>query len=184
MVLSGTDLQVLRQAAEDADRDLPGVRLHPRPRGGLGAVTRSLIVEADGGSRGNPGVAAGGAVVIDAQTGELLCEVGTYVGVASNNVAEYRGMIAGLEAAFERDAAASVVVRLDSKLVVEQMSGRWKIKHPAMRALADRALSLIAGRDVTFQWVPRLENTRADALANESMDLGESFRRDLDGHQG
>ena len=72
---------------------------------------------------------------------------------------------------------------MDSKLVVEQMSGRWKIKHPDMQVLAERAQALIAGRDVTFQWVPRLDNKRADAAANEAMDRGESFRRDLDsGH--
>ncbi len=143
-------------------------------------MTLRLVVEADGGSRGNPGIAAGGAVVIDAQSGAVLSEVGIYVGVASNNVAEYSGMIAGLEAAFERDAEASVLVRLDSKLVVEQMSGRWKIKHPDMQVLARRAQTLIAGRDVAFQWVPRLDNARADAAANEAMDRGESFRRDLD----
>jgi ribonuclease HI len=144
-------------------------------------VTRQLIVEADGGSRGNPGVAAGGAVVLDAASGAVLSEVGVYVGVASNNVAEYRGMLAGLEAALERDPAASVHVRLDSKLVVEQMTGRWKIKHPDMQVLAGRARSLIQGRDVSFEWVPRLENRRADAAANESMDRRESFRRDIDG---
>ncbi len=144
-------------------------------------MTRRLLVEADGGSRGNPGIAAGGAVVVDAETGMLLCELGVYMGIASNNVAEYSGMIAGLEAAFERDAEASVVVRLDSKLVVEQMSGRWKIKHPDMQVLARKAQGLIAGRDVTFEWVPRLSNKRADAAANESMDLRESFRRDFDG---
>lgn len=144
-------------------------------------MTRRLLVEADGGSRGNPGIAAGGAVVVDRDTDELLCEVGVYMGIASNNVAEYSGMIAGLEAAFDRDAAASVLVRLDSKLVVEQMSGRWKVKHPDMQVLARKAQALIAGRDVTFEWVPRLSNKRADAAANESMDLRESFRRDLDG---
>jgi probable phosphoglycerate mutase len=141
---------------------------------------RRLVVEADGGSRGNPGIAAGGAVVIDPSTGAVLTEVGVYVGIASNNVAEYNGMIAGLEAAFERDAEASVAVRLDSKLVVEQMSGRWKVKHPGMQVLARRAQALIAGRDVSFEWVPRLDNARADAAANEAMDLRESFRRDLD----
>jgi len=143
-------------------------------------VTRRLIVEADGGSRGNPGVAAGGAVVIDAASGAVLSEVGVYVGVASNNVAEYHGLLAGLEAALERDPAASVHVRLDSKLVVEQMTGRWKIKHPDMRVLAGRAMALLEGRDVSFEWVPRRENARADAAANESMDRRESFRRDLD----
>jgi ribonuclease HI len=141
---------------------------------------RRLVVEADGGSRGNPGIAAGGAVVIDPSTGAVLTEVGVYVGIASNNVAEYNGMIAGLEAAFERDAEASVAVRLDSKLVVEQMSGRWKVKHPGMQVLARRAQALIAGRDVSFEWIPRLDNARADAAANEAMDLRESFRRDLD----
>lgn len=144
-------------------------------------MTRRLVVEADGGSRGNPGIAAGGAVVRDEESGAVLSEVGVFVGVASNNVAEYSGLIVGLESALERDPAASVHVRMDSKLVVEQMTGRWRIKHPDMRALADRAQSLIAGRDVSFEWVPRLSNNRADAAANESMDRQESFRRDLDG---
>lgn len=138
-----------------------------------------FVVEADGGSRGNPGVAGGGAVVIDPASGSVLTEVGVYVGIATNNVAEYSGLIAGLAAAFERDAAASIAVRMDSKLVVEQMSGRWKVKHPDMQVLARRAQALIADRDVTFEWVPRLDNARADAAANEAMDRRESFRRDL-----
>ena len=112
-------------------------------------MTRRLVVEADGGSRGNPGIAAGGAVVLD-ESGAVLSEVGVYVGIASNNVAEYNGMIAGLQTALERDPAASVHVRLDSKLVVEQMTGRWKIKHPDMQLLARRASALIAGRAVLF----------------------------------
>ena len=147
-------------------------------------MTRRLVVEADGGSRGNPGIAAGGAVVLDDASGDVLSEVGVYVGIASNNVAEYNGLIAGLETALQRDPSASVHVRLDSKLVVEQMTGRWKIKHPDMQVLAGRARELIEGRDVSFEWVPRLSNKRADAAANESMDRRESFRRDLDGGQG
>ena len=143
-------------------------------------MTRRLVVEADGGSRGNPGIAAGGAVVLDDAAGAVLSEVGVYVGIASNNVAEYNGMIAGLETALEHDPTASVHVRLDSKLVVEQMTGRWKIRHPDMQVLARRASALIAGRDVSFEWVPRLSNKRADAAANEAMDRRESFRRDLD----
>lgn len=138
-----------------------------------------LIVEADGGSRGNPGIAAGGAVVIDPATGSVLTELGVYVGVATNNVAEYNGMIAGIQAALERDPSA-IHVRMDSKLVVEQMTGRWKIKHPDMQGLARRAHELIGGRPVTFEWVPRSDNRLADAAANESMDAQESFRRDLD----
>ena len=136
----------------------------------------TFIVEADGGSRGNPGIAAGGAVVLDGSTGEILAEVGIYVGHATNNVAEYNGMIAGIARAFEIDSSASIHVRMDSKLVVEQMCGRWKIKHPDMAVLASEARALIGTRNVTFEWIPREKNALADAVANKSMDLGESFR--------
>ncbi|MGP3536621.1 reverse transcriptase-like protein [Microbacterium sp. RD1] len=135
-----------------------------------------LVVEADGGSRGNPGPAAGGAVVLD-EGGLVRAEVGVFLGVTTNNVAEYTGLVAGLEAAFELDPDAAVHVRMDSKLVVEQMTGRWKIKHPALQDLAHRARETIAGRSVTFEWVPRLSNSRADSAANEAMDRRESFRR-------
>jgi len=133
-------------------------------------MPRELIVEADGGSRGNPGESGSGAVVIDAATGELLAEIGLYGGIASNNVAEYLGMIAGVRRAIEIDPEAALTVRMDSKLVVEQMSGRWKIKHPAMAELAARAREALIGTPVRFEWVPRLENSRADRLANRAMD--------------
>lgn len=136
----------------------------------------TFIVEADGGSRGNPGIAAGGAVVLDGATEEQIAEVGVYVGHATNNVAEYNGMIAGLQRAFEFNPEASIHVRMDSKLVVEQMSGRWKIKHPDMAVLASEARALIGTRAVTFEWIPREKNSRADAAANKSMDSGQSFR--------
>ena len=129
-----------------------------------------FIVEADGGSRGNPGIAAGGAVVIDADSGAVLAEVGVFVGVATNNVAEYSGLVEGLRRARTLDPAAAIHVKMDSKLVVEQMSGRWKIKHPDMRELARQAHEIIGGATVTFEWVPRDLNGRADALANQSMD--------------
>jgi probable phosphoglycerate mutase len=135
-------------------------------------VTRRLIVEADGGSRGNPGPAGHGAVVKDALTGEPLAETAEYIGTATNNVAEYRGLIAGLRAAHELDPEAAVSVRMDSKLVVEQMSGRWKIKHPDMRPLAAEAKSVFAPGQVTYEWVPRARNKHADRLANEAMDAG------------
>jgi probable phosphoglycerate mutase len=144
---------------------------------GAGGDERVLIVEADGGSRGNPGVAAGGSVVIDAATGEVLAELGVYVGIASNNVAEYNGMIAGVRKAIELDPHAVLRVRLDSKLVVEQMSGRWKIKHPDMADLAAEARRLLSGTPVSFEWIPRLDNSRADRLANEAMDKKLSFER-------
>ncbi|MET9490105.1 bifunctional RNase H/acid phosphatase [Nocardia sp. NPDC006630] len=129
-----------------------------------------VIIEADGGSRGNPGPAGYGAVVWDADRQRVLAERKEFLGVATNNVAEYRGLIAGLEAAAEL-GAREVSVRMDSKLVVEQLSGRWKVKHPAMIPLADRARQLVAGFDrVSFAWIPRAENSHADRLANEAMD--------------
>ena len=133
-------------------------------------MPRSLIVEADGGSRGNPGPAAYGAVVRDAVTGTVLAELAEYLGEVSNNVAEYRGAIAGLEHACEVDPTATVEVRLDSKLVVEQMSGRWQIKHPDMRELAKRARAVFPPGQVTYTWVPRAQNALADRLVNEMID--------------
>lgn len=129
-----------------------------------------LIVEADGAARGNPGPAGYGAVVRDPRTGAVLAEVAAAIGVATNNVAEYRGLIAGLRAAAAIDPAADVEARLDSKLVVEQMSGRWKIKHPALRPLALEAATAGRGRRVSYRWVPRLQNRAADALANAALD--------------
>jgi probable phosphoglycerate mutase len=133
-------------------------------------VSRRLIVEADGGSRGNPGPAAYGAVVRDAETGEVLFEEGQTIGVATNNVAEYDGLIAALQAAAEIDASASVEARLDSKLVVEQMSGRWKIKHGDMRERALLARDAFPADAVTYVWVPREKNKRADRLVNQALD--------------
>ncbi|MDD9206277.1 bifunctional RNase H/acid phosphatase, partial [Georgenia sp. 10Sc9-8] len=139
---------------------------------------RRLVVETDGGSRGNPGPAGYGAVVRDAVTGDLLAERSDYLGVVSNNVAEYTGLVEGLRAAAEIDADAQVEVRADSKLIVEQMSGRWKIKHEDMRRLAGAARQVLPPRQVRYTWVPRAENTAADALANEAMDSRTSRRRD------
>ncbi|MFG2657218.1 bifunctional RNase H/acid phosphatase [Streptomyces sp. NPDC048425] len=135
-------------------------------------MVREFIVEADGGSRGNPGPAGYGSVVIDAATGETLAEAAEYIGVATNNVAEYRGLVAGLRAAHALDPQASVHVRMDSKLVVEQMSGRWKIKHPDMKPLAAEAATVLPASQVTYEWIPRERNKHADRLANEAMDAG------------
>ncbi|OLT42507.1 bifunctional RNase H/acid phosphatase [Saccharomonospora sp. CUA-673] len=133
-------------------------------------MTVHVIVEADGGSRGNPGPAGYGAVVKDAATGEVLAERSVGIGVATNNVAEYQGLVAGLEAAAEL-GASTVEARLDSKLVVEQMSGRWKIKHAALQPLALQARDAAARLSrVTYTWIPRAENSHADRLANEAMD--------------
>ena len=129
-----------------------------------------VIVEADGGSRGNPGPAGYGAVVREAGTGEVLVERAASIGVTTNNVAEYSGLIAGLEAAAQL-GAVEVEARMDSKLVVEQMSGRWQIKHPGLRPLAAKVADLVRRFDtVRFVWVPRERNRHADALANAAMD--------------
>lgn len=139
---------------------------------------RQFVIEADGGSRGNPGPAGYGAVVIDPVTGETLAEAAEYIGVATNNVAEYKGLIAGLKAAkalvpdASADGAVQVRVRMDSKLVVEQMSGRWKIKHPDMKPLAAEAARILPASAVTYEWIPREKNKHADRLANEAMDAG------------
>ncbi|MFF3977135.1 bifunctional RNase H/acid phosphatase [Streptomyces sp. NPDC001828] len=138
---------------------------------------RQFVVEADGGSRGNPGPAGYGAVVLDPATGETLAEAAEFIGVATNNVAEYKGLIAGLRAARELDPAANVRVRMDSKLVVEQMSGRWKIKHPDMRPLAAEAARVLPPSQVSYEWIPRERNKHADRLANEAMDAGKRGER-------
>ena len=141
-------------------------------------MSRRFIVEADGGSRGNPGPAGYGALVRDADTGRVLAERAASVGRATNNVAEYGGLVAGLQAALDLDATAEVEVRMDSKLVVEQMSGRWQIKHPDMRQLALQAQKIarqLGG--VRYTWVPRAQNGAADALANSAMD-GTPVHRD------
>ncbi|MEU7042696.1 bifunctional RNase H/acid phosphatase [Streptomyces varsoviensis] len=140
-------------------------------------MAHRLIVEADGGSRGNPGPAGYGAVVLDPATGEALAETAEYIGVATNNVAEYQGLIAGLRAAKALDPEATVVVRMDSKLVVEQMSGRWQIKHPGMRPLAAEARAVFPPSRVTYEWIPREQNKHADRLANEAMDAGKAGRQ-------
>ncbi|MDX2811624.1 bifunctional RNase H/acid phosphatase [Streptomyces sp. PA03-5A] len=135
-------------------------------------MARTLVVEADGGSRGNPGPAGYGAVVCDGATGEVLAEAAEFIGRHTNNVAEYRGLIAGLRAARAIDPQARVRVRMDSKLVVEQMSGRWKIKHPDMRPLAAEAKTVLPAEQVSYEWIPREKNKHADRLANEAMDAG------------
>ena len=144
---------------------------------------RRLVVEADGGSRGNPGVAGYGALVRDA-SGTLLAERAAPLGRESNNVAEYSGLIEGLRAVVDLGLAqdSAIEVRMDSKLVVEQMSGRWKIKHDGMRRLALQARDIVrqieaAGGAVSYTWIPRAQNSAADALSNDGMD-GKIIRRD------
>ena len=133
-------------------------------------MARHFVITADGGSRGNPGKAAYGAVVYE--NDEVVKEIGASIGVASNNVAEYEGLIAGLKAVCEIDPTATILVKMDSKLVVEQMSGRWKVKHPDMQKLVKQAFAAHDPKLVSYQWIPREENSHADSILNDVLDSG------------
>jgi probable phosphoglycerate mutase len=129
-----------------------------------------VVIEADGGSRGNPGPAGYGAVVWDADRSNVLAESKQAIGHATNNVAEYRALIAGLDDAVKLGATEAAVY-MDSKLVVEQMSGRWKVKHPDLARLHAQARTLASQfARISYAWVPRERNKHADRLANEAMD--------------
>jgi probable phosphoglycerate mutase len=129
-----------------------------------------VIIEADGGSRGNPGPAGYGAVVSTADRTTVLAENMQAIGRATNNVAEYRGLIAGLDDAVKLGATEASVL-MDSKLVVEQMSGRWKVKHPDLVELHTQAQALASQfHRISYAWIPRARNSHADRLANEAMD--------------
>jgi ribonuclease HI len=127
------------------------------------------VVHVDGGARGNPGPAATG-VVIESPAGDVLYAGGETIGVATNNVAEYRALLAGLERAREL-GATEVDVRGDSALVVNQVNGAWKIKEPHLRPLREDAVRALAGFDRwTLRHVRREHNADADALVNQALD--------------
>ena len=127
------------------------------------------ILNADGGARGNPGPAAGGAV-LKAPDGTLLEEVGVFLGVATNNVAEYHGLLAGLEAALAR-GVDEIEVRLDSELIVKQLAGAYRVKHPGLVPLYAEAKRLLARfGSASVRHVRRAENADADAVVNRVLD--------------
>lgn len=128
-----------------------------------------MLMQADGASRGNPGEASYGVIIMD-DSGIVVAELSERIGYATNNEAEYRGVIAGLRFIAEKFPQSSVRVELDSKLVVEQVSGRWKIKSAALKPLLIEAQQLVRGKSVEFHWIPRERNFRADALANLALD--------------
>ncbi len=127
----------------------------------------NFVLYADGASRGNPGPAAYGAVIFDA-AGNLVAELGENLGIRTNNYAEYQGVIAGLRHIETNWPGAEVLVRMDSKLVVEQLSGRWQIKHPELRELAQEAIRIMRGLSVKLEWIPREQNSLADAAGNRA----------------
>ena len=130
-------------------------------------MARHFTLTADGGSRGNPGPAGYGSVITE--NGKIIAELYDFIGIATNNVAEYAGLIAGLTAIHEIDPSATIDVKMDSKLVVEQMSGRWQIKHADMRVMAQDARAAHNPSQVSYTWIPRDENSHADRLANKAL---------------
>ena len=137
-------------------------------------MARHFKLTADGGSRGNPGPAGYGAVV--SENGKIVAELFDVIGVATNNVAEYNGLLAGLSHIHQLDKEATVEVAMDSKLVVEQMSGRWQIKHADMRDLAKQCRDAHTPSLVTYSWIPRDDNSHADRLANKALDGGSAHK--------
>jgi ribonuclease HI len=130
-----------------------------------------LVVHVDGGARGNPGPAAIG-VVASSSEGEVLREVGERIGPATNNVAEYRALLRGIEVALELGATEIELIN-DSELVAKQLTGAYRVKHPAMRPLFTEAMSALRGFDSwRIRSVPRAQNADADALVNQALDGG------------
>jgi ribonuclease H / adenosylcobalamin/alpha-ribazole phosphatase len=139
-----------------------------------------VVVWTDGGARGNPGP-AGFGVVVTTPGGEVLAQLAEGIGWATNNVAEYRGVIAGLEQALALGARRARI-RADSLLVVNQQTGRWKVKNEALRALWVKTRRLVGQFErVTWEHVPRERNRRADALANQAMDAQGTVERPVQG---
>jgi ribonuclease HI len=128
-----------------------------------------LVLHVDGGARGNPGPAAIGVVISD-PSGALLEELGETIGVATNNVAEYRALLRGIERAAALGAREVEIVN-DSELVARQLTGAYKVKHPAMKPLHAEATAALRGFDSwRIRSVPRAQNARADELVNQALD--------------
>jgi ribonuclease HI len=124
---------------------------------------------ADGGSRGNPGPAASGAVLF-ADDGTVLAEIGEYLGIATNNVAEWRALVSGLERAREL-GVQDLAIRMDSELVVRQVTGVYRVKHADLIPLHAKAKSLLRNfKSVDIRHVPRKQNAAADAVVNQCLD--------------
>lgn len=129
----------------------------------------SLVLHVDGGARGNPGPAAIG-VVLSAPDGELVATFAATIGETTNNVAEYRALLRGLELATEHGAREVHVIN-DSELVARQLTGAYRVKHPALQDLHRQALAALGGFDSwSIESVPRARNAQADALVNEALD--------------
>ena len=131
-------------------------------------MNNNFKIYTDGGARGNPGPSGIGGV-IKSPLGSVLVEISEYIGEATNNVAEYTAVLRTLKKAKEI-GIKNIDLYADSKLVVEQLSGRWKVKEPTLKELVKNILE-IKFESITFNWIPRKENVHADQLANKAMDL-------------
>lgn len=131
-------------------------------------MSRQFLLYADGGSRGNPGESAFGAVIKEA--GKVVLELSERIGVTTNNVAEYSGLVAGLEAIHKLDPEGEVLVRMDSKLIVEQMRGNFKIKNKEMQKMATKVKNAHPAHLIRYEWIPRELNSDADSLVNLALD--------------
>jgi ribonuclease HI len=128
-----------------------------------------LVLHVDGGARGNPGPAAIG-IVVSQPDGTVLDELAEPIGVATNNVAEYRAVLRGLERAAAMGARELEIVG-DSELIARQLTGAYKVKHPSMKPLYEEAVSALRSFDAwRIRTVPRAQNARADALVNQALD--------------
>ncbi|HEY8313793.1 MAG TPA: ribonuclease HI family protein [Candidatus Baltobacteraceae bacterium] len=135
----------------------------------FGSSPAQMTLFADGGSRGNPGPAASGAVLL-AEDGTIVREVGRFLGIATNNVAEWNAVLFGLEAALEL-GVTSIAIRLDSELVVKQLTGEYRVKHPDLQPLHRKATTLLRRfSHVDLKHVRRNQNKLADAVVNRVLD--------------
>jgi len=140
------------------------------------ATGQALTLRTDGGSRGNPGHAAAG-IVIERADGSVLAQGKRYLGVMTNNQAEYRALLLGLTA-IQRYSPSSVRVLMDSELIVRQMRGEYKVRDEGLRELYEQAIRLVRSLpSVAFTHVPRAQNARADALVNQALDEREQNER-------
>lgn len=136
-----------------------------------------FTIHADGGSRGNPGPAGSGALIRD-ELGNAVASVSQFLGIKTNNFAEYEAVILALHAltkliGTQNTKTTDVEVKMDSELVVKQMNGLYKVKHPTMKEQYARLMQAASQfKNVSFTHVPRAQNSDADALANEAMDRG------------
>ncbi len=155
--------EVVTDALEEAERSKMTSR-NPESIGG------TLHLFTDGGSRGNPGEAAVGCVLIDPLTGNVVKEYKEAIGIHTNNVAEYKALIIGLELA-RNYHPNRLVCHLDSELIVKQLSGEYRVKMPTLQPLMDQIQELLQDfKEVSFRHIPREQNAKADRLVNQALD--------------